>query len=270
MRFVLLLGVFILSAGCVGDVGDAASDAELHTRRDFGYGIEPPPRDLGFKNPGPACVLMDLGGAADGFYSGATEVMYVKRFEYGGALEAQIVVTIPVGTTGTFNLLYPEDGDPDVLMLNPQESGVDVYRGTHGTMTIAGTPDFGEATLTFENLRLTQVDAATMEPVEDADCIQFYDFSLDGYQEVPAAWTCAPSAYNDAVCHCGCGAIDPACGGVSVRSCEACNADGACDEDGRGCGNIDSRDIGSCDFPLPPTPVTVSYTQPTRPTIYIR
>jgi hypothetical protein len=56
----------------------------------------------------------------------------------------------------------------------------------------------------------------------------------DGAPIVPEAFTCAPERYADALCDCGCGAIDPACnGGCAEPGCHAQGCDLCTGEDGQ-------------------------------------
>ena len=44
----------------------------------------------------------------------------------------------------------------------------------------------------------------------------------------PAAWTCDPTYYGDALCDCGCGVLDVDCPDALVGSCGYCDNEGSC------------------------------------------
>jgi hypothetical protein len=70
--------------------------------------------------------------------------------------------------------------------------------------------------------------------------------------EPPFDWYCSPRFYNDgAICHCGCGALDPDCESFERESCDRCNVQGSCS--GQDCpGTINPDDIRTCIQPEPP------------------
>jgi hypothetical protein len=75
----------------------------------------------------------------------------------------------------------------------------------------------------------------------------------------PFDWYCAARFYNDgAICHCGCGAIDPDCDPLERESCDRCNVAGSCS--GQDCpGTIDPDNIGRCVQPDPPEEWTCEF-----------
>lgn len=68
----------------------------------------------------------------------------------------------------------------------------------------------------------------------------------------PFNWTCSERFYNDgAICHCGCGAIDPDCDPIDPDSCDRCNVQGSCSA--QDCpGTINPELISTCIQPEPP------------------
>jgi uncharacterized protein len=61
----------------------------------------------------------------------------------------------------------------------------------------------------------------------------------------PPGWQCLLGAYNDGVCHCGCGAFDIDCETVEVTGCDVCNSFGSCST--AACpGTIDAGFASSC------------------------
>jgi hypothetical protein len=79
----------------------------------------------------------------------------------------------------------------------------------------------------------------------------------DGSDEAPLnaacnGWTCDKKVYNDGLCDCGCGTVDPDCPNASVSSCDLCGSQGSCDEGGAGClGIIDPNNNATCNVKLP-------------------
>jgi hypothetical protein len=66
----------------------------------------------------------------------------------------------------------------------------------------------------------------------------------------PFRWTCAPAAYGDGTCDCGCGTADPDCKDARRATCDVCNGIGSCN--GLACpGRIDENDTARCE-PVPP------------------
>jgi len=66
-----------------------------------------------------------------------------------------------------------------------------------------------------------------------------------------AGWTCAPDWYNSGImddCDCGCGIVDPDCGGdVTVGACDYCDDFGSCSMSVANCpGNINPTDNSQC------------------------
>jgi hypothetical protein len=62
------------------------------------------------------------------------------------------------------------------------------------------------------------------------------------------AWTCDPARYDAADgCDCGCGIVDPDCGGATPASCDKCNGvvDGGCSPAGT-CADLESADNSLC------------------------
>jgi len=46
--------------------------------------------------------------------------------------------------------------------------------------------------------------------------------------QLPAAWACDRTFYDDGLCDCGCGAVDLDCSATDVSTCETCNDLGSC------------------------------------------
>src|SRR5262249_20967024 len=60
-------------------------------------------------------------------------------------------------------------------------------------------------------------DCARIEPDDNAACIP-----------LPAEWACDEALYFDAVCDCGCGALDRGCASAKKSDCDFCNSTGSC------------------------------------------
>ena len=221
-------------------------------------------RDIGpiFGAPGKACRLMEMKGELDTFIGGGSIVWYSKSFQlFGekaaeGQTPAQFLISVGADVSGGFSFNYPQGipGEPSIMVYQSGETGAAVYLPTNGSMTVSGTPGEGEASFIFHNLQLSVVDNASLVPIKDGDCINFYDFSFaGGVVSVPPDWTCAPELYSDDICHCGCGALDEACAANAVDVCDVCDANGACAEDESDCSTIDPDDITQCY--VPPVPL---------------
>jgi len=68
---------------------------------------------------------------------------------------------------------------------------------------------------------------------------------LGGRGGAPQAWTCAPAAYGDGRCDCGCGAPDSDCAQQDLAHCQVCSGAGSCNL--ADCpGRIDPADVTAC------------------------
>jgi len=111
-----------------------------------------------------------------------------------------------------------------------------------------GTVDLGSATLTdaddsavyipdgqLINVHLVEVtidpDTSVSTPVPDGKCLDIVSAPLV-VPAPPAGWNCDPTAYNDTVCDCGCGAVDLDCDDATKASCAICDDNGSCDDVG--------------------------------------
>ncbi|MEM9068028.1 MAG: hypothetical protein AAGE52_05955 [Myxococcota bacterium] len=251
LRFCLLA----VALGCTAAPSVGEERAGLRSSYTIGYG-GPPTLPGDFEAPTDGCSLVDLEGPADGFYPGTSEVLYVKSFDFGTTLEAQLVVTVGPSTTGTFDLAFPDgvEGEPTFVLFHPTDDGADVYVAVRGVVTVTGLPSSGEANFHITNLKLALVDNGTQEVIEDGPCLSFFTFDIDGFAEIPSGWTCSSDAYTNAVCDCGCGIVDPACRTASERSCGVCNGTGSCNEGARNCSFIDDDDNSQCARPEKPRP----------------
>jgi len=45
---------------------------------------------------------------------------------------------------------------------------------------------------------------------------------------VPNDWSCDRRFYDDGLCDCGCGVVDPDCPSNDVSACEECDGEGSC------------------------------------------
>ena len=203
------------------------------------------------------CLLLQPGGFADGFYPSSDQVIYVRNFDADPSVDepvpAQMLITLAPDASGSFDLAVASD-EAQVLVYRPNNIGVTLYAPTQGTLAVGGVPGSGEASLTFIGLRMHPIDGVTLAPIRGPG-LSFCRFTLDGYEEVPAAWTCSPEDYSDVVCHCGCGVVDPACQTSGAESCEACDASGSCSAETRSCRTIVPDDNSACFVPEP-EPVT--------------
>lgn len=185
--------------------------------------------------------LVSISGAANGFYDQGPQVQYVKSFDFGFAVDAQMVITLDANATGDFQI---GDDEVSVSLLQVQNNGVDSYIATHGRVSIDGVPSSGSAEISLEDLRLYEVNGTAL--VEDGACVPFYDFSIEGSVKIPPGWTCNQGDYTDDTCHCGCGVVDPACKSTGNTTCEVCNSSGSCAAKGQGCLEIDPNNGGLC------------------------
>jgi hypothetical protein len=80
----------------------------------------------------------------------------------------------------------------------------------------------------------------------DANC----QYDLSGCVSGITGWTCNPAWYDSGFvddCDCGCGIIDPDCGGdVTVGACDYCGDYGSCDQGNLCPGFIDPADNSQC------------------------
>lgn len=206
------------------------------------------------KNPGPACTLVDLAGAFDGYYPQSSgETYYVKSFPLGdGEVDAQLTLLVQNGLSGVFDLGSLEDIEGlSITLFDPHDDGVALYGPTKGTLTIQGSAGGEDVLFSFDNLRLEELDNGTLDVVPDGQCLAFYNFDLDGYTRIPVGWTCSAFAYSDDVCDCGCGVVDPDCETSSVKSCESCDDPGSCSQSKAMCGDISLKNNATCTEPQP-------------------
>ena len=66
------------------------------------------------------------------------------------------------------------------------------------------------------------------------------------FPEAEDDWTCFPGHYDDGICDCGCGVVDPDCPtGVGTAECVECDTFGSCSTD-PACSDIDPLDNSQC------------------------
>jgi MYXO-CTERM domain-containing protein len=95
--------------------------------------------------------------------------------------------------------------------------------------------------------------AGTACTMDDQCATDFCDPDTDTCaKQIPEGWTCDPAKYADASangCECGCGVVDPDCGGAGSSYCNDCADAGSCDmvSPGAGtCDRIDENDNAAC------------------------
>jgi hypothetical protein len=106
-------------------------------------------------------------------------------------------------------------------------SAARIFYQSEGTIDLADyiRPFQGRLSITSTGVVLQEVtiDENGTTPVADGACLEVTDGTWG--TEIIDGWTCAAALYDDGTnCHCGCGIIDPDCGGDATdAACDSCS-----------------------------------------------